>query len=186
MIDRSALPCWYALHVRSRHEKSVFAQLRGKQHDAFLPLYSARHRWADRQKTVSLPLFPGYVFCRFDREKRSSVLATFGLIDIVRSGTEPAPVDASEIEAIRRVVNSPLFTEPYAGLVRGQRVMMSGGPLNGLMGTLIDIRKDLRLVLTVELLQRSVLVEIEREWVVPCETAKAAYKSILSRDRQIA
>lgn len=159
---------WFALHVRSRHEKVVQAQLAAKQEQVFLPLYTARHKWADRLKTVSLPLFPGYVFCRFDVSRRSTVLATSGVIDIVRSGAEPAPIDTGEIEAIQRVVQSPLYSEPYGGLAAGQCVMMSVGPLAGLKGTLITIRRDLRLILSVELLQRSVMVEIEREWVVPC------------------
>lgn len=163
----SPLQHWFALRVRSRHEKIVFAQLVAKQHEAFLPSYNARHKWVDRWKTVSLPLFPGYVFCRFDAALRSSVLTTSGVIDVVRNGSQPAAVDSSEIEAIRLAVNSPLFTEPYAGLVKGQGIVVTGGPLAGLTGHLVEIRKNLRLVLSVELLNRSVLVEIDRDWVAP-------------------
>lgn len=158
---------WYALRVRSRHELVVFAQLTAKEHEAFLPLFSAKHRWADRWKTVSLPLFPGYVFCRFNAEKRSSVISTSGVVDVVRTGSQPAPIETSEIEAIRTAVNSPLFTEPYGGLVKGQGVVVTGGPLVGLTGHLVEIRKNLRLVLSVELLNRAVLVEIDRDWVTP-------------------
>lgn len=158
---------WYALYVRSRHEKSVYSQLKAKSHEAFLPLYSARHKWADRVKTVSLPLFPGYVFCRFSTDMRTSVMSTSGVVDVVRSGAEPAQIKTSEIQAIQEVVKSPLYVEPYAGLVAGQRVLMGEGPLRGLKGTLLEVRKDLRLVLSVEMLQRSVIVEIQREWVVP-------------------
>jgi len=171
---------WYALHVRSRHEKIVFAQLDAKQHNVFFPVYSARHKWADRWKTVLLPLFPGYVFCRFDVAKRSSVLTTSGVIGIVGAGTRPVPVETSEIEAIQWAVKSPLFTEPFPDLVRGQRVVMTGGPLTGLTGTLMEIRRNLRLVLSVELLQRSVLVEIEREWVAVCEPVKSACHGFIS------
>lgn len=168
LISESSLPWqWYALHVRSRHEKSVLAQLEVKQCDAFLPLYQTKHRWADRWKTVSLPLFPGYVFCRFDAAARSSVLATSGVIDIIRSGGEPAPIDSSEIEAIQVVLRTPLQVEPYPSLVAGQRVTVDGGPLKGLSGTLLEIRNSVRLVISVELLRRSVLVEIEREWASP-------------------
>ena len=158
---------WYALFVRSRHEKSVYAQLAAKQHEAFLPLYSTRHKWVDRVATVQLPLFPGYVFCRFDPERRSSVLASSGVVDVVRHGRDPAPIDADEIMAIQSVVNTPLFTEPYAGLVAGDQVTMSAGPLTGLTGTLVEIKNGIRLVLSVQLLNRSVLVEIDRDWVTP-------------------
>lgn len=160
---------WHALYVRSRHEKSVYAQLDAKTADVFLPLYSKKQKWADRWKIVQLPLFPGYVFCRFDASGRSSVLATSGVIDVVRTGSQPAAIDECEIEAIHQVVRSPLLAEPYPDLVKGKRVMMSEGPLKGLSGTLIEVRKGLRLVISVELLRRSVLIEIDRDWVVPGE-----------------
>jgi transcription antitermination factor NusG len=158
---------WYALWVRSRHEQTVVAQLNARQHEVFLPLYSARHKWADRWKTVSLPLFPGYVFSRFDIAKRASVLSASGVIDIVRIGAEPAEIDPSEIEAVQTVVKSSLLTEPYPDLVKGQRVTVSGGPLSGVPGVLVEVRNGLRLVVSVELLNRSVSVEVDRDWVMP-------------------
>jgi transcription antitermination factor NusG len=170
---------WYALYVRSRHEKSVQLQLAAKSHEVFLPLYSARHKWADRLKTVSLPLFPGYVFCRFDSSMRTSVMSTSGVIDIVRAGADPAQIATSEINAIQEVVKSPLYVEPYAGLVAGQRVRMCEGPLKGLNGTLLEVRKDFRLVLSVEMLQRSVMVEIQREWVEPCTASPVVHQRLL-------
>jgi transcription antitermination factor NusG len=88
---------------------------------------------------------------------------------VVRTGSQPAAIDECEIEAIHQVVRSPLLAEPYPDLVRGKRVMMSEGPLKGLSGTLIEVRKGLRLVISVELLRRSVLIEIDRDWVVPGE-----------------
>ena len=157
---------WHALYVRSRHEKSVHAQLDGKSEDVFLPLYSTKRKWADRWKTVTLPLFPGYVFCRFDANTRSSVLATSGVIDLVRIGTQPAAIHEHEIEAIQRVVSSSLQAEPCADLITGAPVMLSEGPLKGMSGTLMEVRKSLRLVVSVELLRRSVLVEIDRDWVI--------------------
>jgi transcription antitermination factor NusG len=166
-------PSWYALHVRSRHEKSVAAQLEAKRSEVFLPLYQTRSRWADRWKTVELPLFPGYVFCRFAPAERSLIRATSGLIDIVRVAGEPAPVETGEIEAIRAVVNSSLSIEPYPDLVAGQSVVMAQGPLCGLVGVLTEIRKSLRLVVSIELLRRSVLVEVDRDWAIPTEPVKS-------------
>lgn len=158
---------WYALWVRSRHEQTVVAQLSARKHEVFLPLYTARHKWADRWKTLSLPLFPGYVFCKFDPAKRSSVLTASGVIDIVRIGTELAPIDHSEIRAVQSIVKSSLLTEPYPHLVKGQKVTVSGGPLNEVPGTLVEVRNSLRLVVSIELLNRSVSVEVDREWVMP-------------------
>jgi transcription antitermination factor NusG len=173
---------WHALFVRSRHEKSVHAQLDAKSEDVFLPLYRRKHKWADRWKLVDLPLFPGYVFCRFDPSKRSSVLATSGVIDLVRIGSQPAIIDEFEIEAIQRVVRSPLLAEPYPDLVKGEQVMMSDGPLKGLTGTLMEVRKGLRLVISVELLRRSVLIEIDRDWVVSCGLLMPAYSEVYSSE----
>src|SRR5665213_4188560 len=96
-MPEANLSRWYALHVRSRHEKSVHAQLAGKHQDVFLPTYFAENRWADRWRTVSLPLFPGYVFCRFDTNRRSAIMATSGVIDVVRMGSQPAAIDGAEI-----------------------------------------------------------------------------------------
>jgi len=145
----------------------VATQLETRQFEVFLPLYSARHKWSDRYKTVTLPLFPGYVFCRFDVAQRTAVLSAAGVIDIVRIGKEPAAIDDSEIDAVRTVVQSSLFTEPYPQLVQGQSVTVKGGPLNGVPGTLIEVRNTLRLVVSVELLNRSVSVEVDRDWVMP-------------------
>ena len=164
---------WHALYVRSRHEKLVCAQLKAKQQETFLPVYTAKHKWADRWKTVSLPLFPGYVFCRFAPIQTSTVISTSGVIDIVRSGAEPSPIDPGEIESIKLAVSSPLMTTPYAGLIKGQRVTMTDGPLRGLIGTLMEIRGGVRLVLAVEMLQRSVLVEIDQDWVAPIEPERS-------------
>jgi transcription antitermination factor NusG len=165
---------WYAFYVRPRHEKSVSSQLEARQQETFLPLYRTKNKWADRWKTVALPLFPGYVFCRFDFANRYSLLSLPGVVDVVRIGSDPAPIDTGEIEAIRLVVNSDLYAEPYPHLVRGDRVVMRGGPFNGLSGTLMQVRNTLRLVVSLELLSRSVLVEIDREWVAPIPLSKLA------------
>jgi transcription antitermination factor NusG len=158
---------WYALYVRSHHEKKVATQLEAKQQTVFLPMYAARHKWVDRWKTVHLPLFPGYVFCQFDAAKRSRVLATSGIIDVVRYDGQPAALEASEIESIRSIVQSKLQAEPFYEFIRGQQVLISDGPLHGVTGTLIETRKGPRLVVSVDLLCRSVLVEIDRDWAIP-------------------
>jgi transcription antitermination factor NusG len=166
---RETLP-WYALRVRPRHESRVYDQLQSKDCDAFLPRYTSRRKWADRWKTLRLPLFPGYVFCQFEPPERMRVLTTPGVIDVVRTGNDPAPVDPIEIDAIRRIESSELTAEPYPSLARGQRVVVIGGPLTGVGGVLVQVRSGYRLVISVELLQRSVQVEIERGLVAPSQT----------------
>jgi transcription antitermination factor NusG len=160
------------LYVRPRHEKTVCSQLEANQRETFLPLYRVRNKWADRWKTVSLPLFPGYVFCRFDISYRASVLSASGIVDVVRLGSDPAPVETEQIETIRSIVNSAAYAEPYPHLVKGDRVLMRGGPFTGITGTLMEVRNSLRLVVSVELLCRSVLVEIDRDWVAPLPQSK--------------
>ncbi len=166
------LQYWYALHVRSRREHVVARQLDYKAFEVFLPLYNERRRWADRWKDVRLPLFPGYVFCRFDLESQSRALATSGVIDVVRSGGLPAPLEGSQIEDIRRTTLNSDKVEPYPRLARGQTVLLCEGPLKGITGTLIDFRGCLRLVISVELLQRSVMVEVDRSWAMPAQPAQ--------------
>ena len=158
---------WYAVVVKPRHEKAVADILRITGWETFLPLYAARHRWADRTTTVKLPLFPGYLFSRFSTSEKSRVLNTPGLFDIVRCGKELAPVPDPEILALQRVATSGLATEPCPDFVIGEDVQMQGGPLVGLIGKLLEVKKSMRLVLSVNLLNRSILVEIDREWVRP-------------------
>jgi transcriptional antiterminator NusG len=158
---------WFALVVKHRHEKIVASALDAKGVETFLPLHTAPRRWANRNTTVKLPLFPRYLFSRFHPSDKSNVLNTPGLFDIVRCGKELAAVSSHEISALQRVAASGLPTEPWPDLVVGEEVQMLGGPLVGLAGRLLEMKNSMRLVLSVNLLNRSVLVEIERDWVRP-------------------
>jgi transcription antitermination factor NusG len=166
-MDQLSHECllWFALRVRPRHDKIVSLRLRNNGFEECLPLYRVRRKWADRFKIVDLPLFPGYVFCRFDPSRLLPILNTPGVIDIVRAGRVLLPVKDCEIADLQRLTESGLNCEPWPYLQVGQRVRIEGGPLFGLEGLLVEIRKSPRLVLSVDLLQRSVLVEIDREWV---------------------
>jgi transcription antitermination factor NusG len=104
---------------------------------------------------------------KFDPSDKSRVLSDPGLFDIVRCGKALAPVFDYEISALQRVVASGLATELWPDLVIGEEVQMQGGPLVGLIGRLLEIKKSMRLVLSVNLLNRSILVEIEQDWVRP-------------------
>jgi len=158
---------WFALYVKSRHEKFVSNFLRENRFEEFLPLYRSSRKWSDRTAKVELPLFPGYLFCRFWPEMRNSILAAPGVVNIVGNLRVPVPVDENEIADLRRVLASgqPVETVPF--LRAGQRVRITEGALGGLEGYIVAL-KTLRLVINVTLLQRSVALEIECQRVVPC------------------
>jgi transcription antitermination factor NusG len=158
---------WFALRIRSRHEGRVAVALQSKGYEEFLPLYRHRQRWSDRIKETYRPLFPGYVFCRFDVNKRLPILVTPAVMLIVGSGKTPLPVDETEISALQSIVKSGLRAQPWPFLQVGQRVRIDQGVLQGVEGILIGLRKPHRLVVSVTLLQRSVAVEIDEEWAVP-------------------
>jgi transcription antitermination factor NusG len=159
---------WYAIRIHSRLGSVAAATLRGKGYEEFLPLYRSRRRWSDRTKELELALFPGYLFCRFDVSDRlMPILTTPGVIGIVGAGKTPIPVDDEEIEAIRVVLRSGLAAQPWPFLPVGSKVYIEGGPLAGVEGIITNTRKVYRLVVSVNLLQRSVAVEIDREWARP-------------------
>ncbi|HEY0702023.1 MAG TPA: UpxY family transcription antiterminator [Candidatus Acidoferrales bacterium] len=158
---------WFALQVRARQEASVSGQLAGQQFEQFLPVYKLRKRWSDRIKEFDAPLFPGYLFCRFNPQNRLPILKTPGVIQIVGFNSIPAAVDEAEILSIQRLVASGIRHQPCPFLTIGDRVRISAGPLLGLEGLLTDIKGARRLVLSVSLLQRSVAVEIDSAFITP-------------------
>lgn len=148
-----------------RHEVLVTDHLSGKGYEWFLPLYKSRKRWSDRVKESELPLFPGYLFCRFNPQDRLPILKTPGVTQIVGYNRIPVAVDENEIEAIRALVDSGVPNFPCAYLDVGSRVRIESGALRGIEGILTDLKGKRRLVLSVTLLQRSVAVEIDSDAV---------------------
>lgn len=163
--DGSLQKFWYAVQVRPRFESQISTVLRSKGYEEFLPTYRSRHRWSDRAKELDLPLFPGYLFSRFDARERLFILKSPGVIGIVGLGKTPVPISDEEIEAIQAIVRSSLPAEPWTHLTVGSRVSIEAGPLAGLEGIVVNVDKGLRLVVSVQLLQRAIGVEIERSWV---------------------
>lgn len=159
---------WYALRIQSKLATTTAACLRGKGYEEFLPLYSVRRHWSDRIKQMDLPLFPGYIFCRFDpRDRTLPVLTTPGVIGIVGAGRKPIPIAEDEIESVRKIIRSGLAVLPWPFLRVGCRVYIEHGPLAGLEGIVISAEKTWRIVVSVSLLQRSVAAEIDRDWARP-------------------
>jgi transcription termination/antitermination protein NusG len=163
---------WYALYVKPRKEKTVETLLAQRHFEAFSPSVLERRLWSDRIKTVDRTLFPGYVFCRFAplSEERLPVLTVPGVNWIVGNGKDAVPVPDSQVDALRRAVASGHRVEPYDYLETGDRVEVLEGPLAGIEGILqgtLERRNQVRLVLSVELLRRSVAVEVPRHAVRP-------------------
>jgi transcription antitermination factor NusG len=157
---------WFAIGTRPRWEKFVNHSLEGKGYESFLPVYKSRRRWSDRVKELNLPLFAGYLFCRMSLEQnRLPILTTPGVRQIMGIGKVPIPVPDGEIDAVRAIVASGLAAQPWPFVRVGDRVRSKSGALEGLEGMLIVSKKHHRLVVSVELLQRSVAVQIDQAWV---------------------
>jgi transcription antitermination factor NusG len=158
---RISEPPWYAIYTRHQHEKTVAQILTSKGFEVFLPLYGAAHRWKDRTKVVSLPLFPCYVFLRGGLERRLDIVTTPGIYALVSTAGQPAAIPAIELEAVRRAVESTLRVEPHPFLKCGDWVRVKCGPLAGFQGILIRKKNLYRLVLSVEMLGKAAAVEID-------------------------
>ena len=158
---------WFAVQTRSRYENLVATLLRGKGYELFLPVYKSRRRWSDRIKELELPLFPGYLFCRFNPLDRFPILVTPGVMQVVGVGKIPIPVDDLEIAALETAIRSGLPRQPWPFLQIGQKVKIECKPLCGLEGILVEFKGRHRLVLSVTLLQRSVAVEVDDTWIRP-------------------
>jgi transcription antitermination factor NusG len=163
----SSMARWYALTVRHQHERQTALALGWKGLETFVPCYPAIHRWSDRSKEVEIPLFAGYVFCRFELREKIRVLNTPGVARIVAFSGAPAPLPDDEIAAIQVALQSRLPLWPWSYLHAGDRVRIERGPLRGVQGVLLREPEGLRLVIGVELLRRAVAVELDPTVVAP-------------------
>jgi transcription antitermination factor NusG len=137
-----------------------------------LPTYKSQRQWSDRVKELQQPLFPGYLFCRFDFQSRRPVVITPGVIQIVGNGKTPLPVADAEIAKIQIAVASEAPRQPWPYIGVGERVCVNYGSLRGLEGILINFKGSHRVVLSISLLQRSVAVEVDLAWVSAVEKEK--------------
>jgi len=161
----NAVRPWYVLMVKPQHEMAVAEQLRAKDVEEYLPLYTIKRRWRDRTATLSLPLFPRYVFCRSAFEDRLKVLQLLSVTSIVSFGGKPSPVSNEEIETIKAMVSSGRPLRPWPRVRLGERVRICEGSLDGLEGILVREKSGYRVVINVDVLNRAVAVEIERDMV---------------------
>jgi len=154
---------WYAVHTVARHEKRVAAQFEEKRVCTFLPLLHQVHRWSDRRRVVEIPMFSCYAFVRMVQtvEERLKVLRTPGVLGFVGNERQGTPIPEEQIESLRKAISEKVPCLPHPFMSAGKRVRIRGGSLDGVEGILVLQGRDQRLVISVELLQRSVCVQVE-------------------------
>ncbi|MDP9340328.1 MAG: UpxY family transcription antiterminator [Acidobacteriota bacterium] len=179
---------WYALQVTCRKELSVASQIERRGIECFLPRYKNLRKWSDRTKEVQQALFPGYLFSRFVYDDRQQVVTLAGVVQVVGCGKVATPVPDREIEALQAAMRSEVASEPWPYLKTGERVTVNRGRLSGLEGILVNFKGNHRVVLSVTLLQRSLALEVDLDWVTPLEhhSGKASATTIRATESVMA
>lgn len=156
---------WYAVRVKSNRERVTGQAMRGRGVQASIPEYQRRSFRRGREHMISQPLFPGYVFCRFSEQMRLPVMMIPGVIHVVSIAGRPAPIDPDEMTRVFTLAESELNLSPHPYLAAGQPVRVEEGPLKGVDGIVLSDEGQPKLVVSVTLLQRSVAVRVDREWL---------------------
>ena len=155
-------PYWYAASTRANHEKNVAEHLTARSVEHFLPLYESVRRWKDRRVRLQMPLFPGYVFVRISLRDRLQVLQIPSVASLVSFNGIPATLPEAEITALKAGLEHGLQAVPHPYLKVGKRVRITTGPLEGLEGIVIRKKNALRFVISLDMIQRSVVVELDQ------------------------
>jgi transcription antitermination factor NusG len=151
--------------VKPRFDKSVAQALEMKGYEILLPLYKKHHDCGTRSRDSELPLFPGYVCCRFDVLARLPILTTPGVVQVLGAGNMPIPLSDVEVNSLQTAMKAGIPVAPYPFIDSGRRARINSGALAGVEGIVISCKQHLRLVLSITLLRRSVLLEIDRRQV---------------------
>jgi transcription antitermination factor NusG len=153
---------WFAVQTRPRFEKKIALELQEKGFESYVPLHEARRQWSDRKQLVSLPLFPGYTFVRISAvpDNRVAVLRTNGVMNFVGARGIGSPIPDSEIEAVQTLLKQQVPFKPHPFLKIGQAVRIRGGALDGIKGILTKVNGDQSLIISVELIQRSIAMRV--------------------------
>lgn len=161
-------PLWYAAYTSANHEKRVAKQLVVRSVEHFVPLYESVRRWKDRKVRLQLPLFPGYVFVRLALRDRLRVLQVPGVARLVGFNGLPCALPDSEIEALKAGLAGGIRAEPHPYLTVGRRVRVKAGPLAGMEGVLTRKKNGARFVISLDLIMRSVAVDVDALELEPC------------------
>lgn len=166
---------WYAIQTRSRFEKAVRTELMSRGIENYLAEFTEVHQWKDRKKEVAMPLFPGYVFAHFQEtgKARLEILRTNGVVRILGVSSAIEPIPDREIESIRQLLLSGKQCYPYPFAQEGAWIRVRRGPLTGAEGRLVQIKSQTRLVLSINLLSRSVATEVDARDVEPARDPRA-------------
>jgi transcription antitermination factor NusG len=176
-------PRWYAAYTCANHEKRVAQQLDLSDVEHFLPLYTSVRRWKDRRVTLELPLFPGYVFVRMPLGERMRVMKVPGVAHLVGFSGTPAALPEGEIEALRKSLGKGMGVEPHPYLIAGRHVRLKSGPLAGVEGVLVRRKGNFRVVISIDLIQRSVAVDADVADIEPSLSPRSS--KVLASARQI-
>lgn len=163
-MTRQELANWYAVQTRARNEKAISDRLQEQGLTTFLPLVTEVRRWSDRQKKVELPLFSCYVFVKLvasNNDERMRVYRTNGVFRIVSMRGEITPIPHEQIEALRTVVTQQVPWMEHPFLKIGRRVRIRGGSLEGVEGVLLSRNGDRTLIISIDVIQRSLAVRVE-------------------------
>ena len=169
---------WYAAHTRANHEKRLAEQLAVRSIEHFLPLYECIRRWKDRRVTLQQPLFPGYILVRLPLRERMRVVQLPGVASLVGFGGSPVALPDAEIEALREKLNRHIRVEPHPYLQVGRRVRVKTGPLEGFEGILVRRKHKYRIVVSIDLIARSIAAEVDIADIEPAlKTAEGKFSS---------
>jgi len=171
---------WYAAYTWARHEKNVARQFQERAIEHYLPTYKTVHRWKTGKVRLELPLFPSYIFVRIPLQERVRPLQVPGVVRLVGFNGRPAPLPDTEIQALVNLSSQGRTAEPYPYLMVGNRVRIQAGPLQGLEGILLREKNSLRVVVSVELIMRSIVVDVDAADLYPVPGSSSAIHSFSS------
>lgn len=175
---------WYAAYTSSRHEKTVAEHLRQRDVECFLPLYETVRRWNNGRHRVQLPLFPSYVFVRMEMRNKLRVLQVPGLVQLVTFQGSPATLPDAEVETLRSALAAGVMAQPYRYLNVGSKVEVCRGPLQGMRGILLRHQGQFRVVISVEMIMRSIVVEVDASDVVAVDRKNLRLVEVASREAE--
>jgi len=158
---------WYAVYTCANHERRAASEIEKRGVEHFFPVYRSVRRWKDRRVSLDLPLFPGYVFVRLALRDRLRVLQIPSVVRLVGFSGQPATLPDIEMEIMRSGLSQRLRAEPHPFLTVGRRVRITYGPFAGLQGVLKRRNGNLRVVVSLDLIQRSVAVDVAGEDIEP-------------------